>query len=146
MNPHERRFGPSQLALLAFLLLRAASASAQEGHRIVFPPNATALEGAPTLRVETTAEATVRRELDSGEAAANRLRIRIKDGSFYWSSRDDHRLTLTASGDFTYLSSTEPGRYVRIRRLNDRLTYVEHVDTARGIVTYWGELRVILEP
>lgn len=146
MNPYERRYGRPRLALLGLLLVLAASASAQEGRRVVFPPNATALEGDPTLRVETTPEATVRRELDPAEAAANRLRIRIKDGSFYWSSRDDRRLTLTPSGDFTYLSSTDPGRYVRIRRLNDRLTYVEHVDTARGIVTYWGELRVILEP
>ena len=43
-----------------------------------------------------------------------------------------------------YLSSTEPGRYVRIRRLNDRLAYVEHLDTTLGTVTYWGELRVVV--
>jgi hypothetical protein len=128
---------------LTLLLLWAYSAGAQDGRPVVFPPNATALEGLPTLRVETTPEATTRRQLDSEEAAASRLSIRIKDGSFYWSSRDDRRLTLTASGEFTYLSSTEPGRYVRIRRLNDRLTYVEHLDTTLGTVTYWGELRVV---
>ena len=71
------------------------------------------------------------------------MSIRIEDGGFYWSSRDNRRLALTSSGEFTYLSSSEPGRYVRIRRLNDRLTYMEHVDTDLGSVTYWGELRIV---
>ena len=51
---------------------------------------------------------------------------------------------MTSSGEFTYLSSNEPSRYVRVRRLNDRLTYIEHVDTALGSVTYWGELRIVI--
>lgn len=142
--PHQRRFGRTRAGLFILLLLPACSAGAQDARPIVFPPNATALEGLPTVRVETTPEATTRRQLDSAEAAASRLSVQIKDGSFYWSSRDDRRLTLTASGEFTYLSSTEPGRYVRIRRLNDRLTYVEHLDTTFGTVTYWGELRVVV--
>jgi hypothetical protein len=33
---------------------------------------------------------------------------------------------------------------VRIRQLRDKLTYVEHVDTDTGSVTYWGELRIVL--
>jgi hypothetical protein len=110
----------------------------------VFPPNATALEGTPDIRIETTSDAATRRQLDSTDAAANRLRIQVKDGAFYWSSRDNSRLALTTAGDFTYLSSTTPGRYVRIRRVNDRLTYVEHVDTTFGSVSYWGELRVVI--
>lgn len=140
----ERRFVRTGVGVLTLSLLLACSAGAQDARPIVFPPNATALEGLPTVRVETTPEATTRRRLDSEEAAASRLSILIKDGRFYWSSRDDRRLTLTASGEFTYLSSTEPGRYVRIRRLNDRLTYVEHLDTTLGTVTYWGELRVVV--
>lgn len=142
--PHQRRYGRTGVGLFMLLLLLARPAAAQDARPIVFPPNATALEGLPTLRVESTPEATTRRQLDSAEAAASRLSIQIKDGSFYWSSRDDRRLTLTASGEFTYLSSTDPGRYVRIRRLNDRLTYVEHLDTALGSVTYWGELRIVV--
>ena len=141
---HRRGFGRPGVGVFTLLLLLACSAGAQDTRPIVFPPNATALEGLPTLRVETTPEATTRRQLGSEEAAASRLRIQIKDGSFYWSSRDDRRLALTAAGEFTYLSSTEPGRYVRIRRLNDRLTYVEHLDTTLGTVTYWGELRIVV--
>jgi hypothetical protein len=110
----------------------------------VVPPNATLLEGTPEVRVDTTADAATRRQLGAADAAANRLRVQVKDGTFYWSSRDNSRLTLTTAGEFTYLSATEPGRYVRIRRVNDRLTYVEHVDTAVGSVTYWGELRVVV--
>jgi hypothetical protein len=141
---HRPEFGRTGAAVLTLLLAVACSAGAQGTRPIDIPPNATALEGLPTVRIETTQEATTRRQLDSAEAAASRLRIQIKDGSFYWSSRDDRRLTLTAAGEFTYLSSTEPGRYVRIRRLNDRLTYVEHLDTTVGTVTYWGELRVVV--
>jgi hypothetical protein len=110
----------------------------------VVPPNATALEGTPDVRIETTSDAATRRQLDSTDAAANRLRIQVRDGAFYWSSRDNSRLALTTAGDFTYLSSATPGRYVRIRRVNDRLTYVEHLDTTFGSVTYWGELRVVI--
>jgi hypothetical protein len=142
--PHQRRFGRKGVRVFILLLLLACSAGAQDARPIVIPPNATALEGLPAVRVETTPEATTRRQLDSEEAAASRLRIQIKDGSFYWSSRDDRRLTLTPAGEFMYLSSTEPGRYVRIRRLNDRLTYVEHLDTTLGTLTYWGELRVVV--
>jgi hypothetical protein len=108
------------------------------------PHDATGLEGVPQVRVDVTRETTTRRELDRSEAARSPLAIRIADGRFYWASRGDRPLAPTPSGDFTYLSSAEPGRYVRIRRLNDTLTYVEHIDTEFGSVTYWGELRVVL--
>jgi hypothetical protein len=29
-------------------------------------------------------------------------------------------------------------------RLNDRVSYVEHVDLASGSVTWWGELRIVI--
>jgi hypothetical protein len=119
-------------------------ASGQDSPSFVVPSNATALEGLPTLRVDTTPDTSTRRQLDAKEAAANRLRIEVRDGSFYWSSRGSRKLVLSGSGDFTYLSSTAPGQYVRIRRLHDRLTYIEHVDTELGSVTYWGELRIVI--
>lgn len=139
---HRGRRRPA--VVLCAVLLLGYPAGGQDSPPIVFPPNVTALEGLPTLRVETTPDATTRRQLDPAEADANRLRVQVKDGSFFWSSRGDRRLALTGSGDFTYLSSTAPGQYVRIRRLNDRLTYVEHLDTPLGSVTYWGELRIVI--
>jgi hypothetical protein len=124
--------------------LMVGTGGARVASQSVVPPDATALEGTPQVRVDTTPDAATRRQLGSADAEANRLRIQVKDGAFYWSSRDNSRLALTTAGEFTYLSSTIPGRYVRIRRVNDRLTYVEHVDTAFGSITYWGELKVVL--
>jgi hypothetical protein len=131
------------LGLIVIVLLLAGTAGGQDRPPLVFPAGATALEGTPTLRVDTTRDSTTRRQLDAAEAAENRLRIQIRDGALIWSSRDDRRLTASAAGAFTYLSTSEPGRYVRIQRLNDRLTYIEHVDTELGSVTYWGELRIV---
>jgi hypothetical protein len=116
----------------------AATAAAQ------VPANAVSLEGMPASRVETTAEGTTRQQLTGAEATRSGLRIRIDSGRYYWSSRRDQPLTLTAAGEFTYLMSNEPGHYVRIRRLTDRATYVEHLETPLGSVTYWGELRIVL--
>ena len=50
-------------------------------------------------------------------------------------------LRLSSSGVFTYLSS-EPGQYIRLTRLNDKISYIEHVDLGLGSVTWWGELRI----
>jgi hypothetical protein len=145
MDVHRRRLTRLASALCAVLvLLFGYPANGQEPRATVFPPNATALQGLPAVRVDTTPDAAVRRQLDAAEAAASRLRIGVTDGTFYWSSRDNRQLTLSRAGEFTYLSSTAPGQYIRIRRLNDKLIYVEHVDSGFGSVTYWGELRVIL--
>jgi hypothetical protein len=144
-TPVRRAHARLATSLVAVLVLVAGAAGAQKTSRggAVLPGDATALEGLPTVLVETTSEGVTRRRLDSGEAAANGLRIRIEDGAFYWTSRDNRRLAATDSRGFTYLSSADPGQYVRISRLNDRLSYIEHVDTSSGSVTYWGELRIV---
>jgi hypothetical protein len=46
---------------------------------------------------------------------------------------------------YTHLSSTEPGTYVRFTERGNRLLYVEHLDMPFGSVTFWGELRIVLE-
>lgn len=138
--------------ILVTLLLAGAAATpasyatAQDADTsaLNLPSDATSLEGLPTVSISTTAEGALRRQLTPEQAASHRLAIRIARGALYWSSRDDRRLTLASIDGFTYLWSGEPGRYVRIQRLNDRLTYVEHVDTPSGSVTFWGELRVVL--
>jgi hypothetical protein len=137
------RAAAAAIALLAMLGLPGA-AQERPKDNLRLPQNTTALEGIPRVRVDVTQDSTTRRELDAAEAAKNRLAIRVADGGFYWSSHDDRPLAPSASGAFTYLSSDEPGRYVRIRRLNDTLTYLEHIDTELGSVTYWGELRVVI--
>jgi hypothetical protein len=111
---------------------------------IAIPKDAIALEGIPSVRVDTTEEGGERRQLNPAEAIKDGLKINVIDGKYYWASRSNRPLTLISSGEFTYLSSTEPGKYIRLRRLNDRISYVEHLDMTRGSVTYWGEIRIIL--
>jgi hypothetical protein len=108
----------------------------------VIPSNAAVLEGVPRVRIDTTQDHVTRRELDAAEAARSRLTITIRDGQLYRGDRTGTPLTITTSDGFTYLSSSRPGRYIRIQRLHDTLSYIEHVDMAFGSVTYWGELRV----
>jgi hypothetical protein len=110
----------------------------------VVPQNATALQGLPQVRIDTAKDNVSRRELNPAEAAGSRLTIAIVDGRFYWGERRDSPLTVSTSGGFTYLTSAEPGRYVRLQRLNETVTYVEHVDMGNRSVTYWGELRIVL--
>lgn len=135
------------MAMIAALALSgwASPSRAQTvGTTPVIPGNATALEGLPTARVDATSEGTQRQGLDRDQAAKQALRITIIDGRYYWTSRENRPLTLTTSGEFSYLTSTEPGQYVRFRQINGRLSYVEHVDMGLGSVTYWGELRIVL--
>jgi hypothetical protein len=108
------------------------------------PPNAIGLEGIPTVRVDAAEGDATRRVLTEAESAKSRLTIKVVDGRLYWADRPGSPLTVATSGGFTYLSSAEPGRYVRLQRLNDRLTYAEHVDFGNRSVTYWGELRIVL--
>jgi hypothetical protein len=131
-------------AAAAVLAVTAGAAGQTPPAGFEIPKNATALEGLPRVRIDATQDGATRQVLDPAEAARNRLTIRIADGRLYWAGHDDRPLSVGSSGGFVYLSSTVPGRYVRFRQLNDRLTYVEHVDMAFGSVTYWGELRIVL--
>jgi hypothetical protein len=123
---------------------RPAGQTQTSSKSVVIPKDASALEGVPTVRVAVTSDATQRQELDRAGAAREALKIKIVDGRYYWTSREDRPLTLTSSGEFTYLSSAEPGQYVRFRKIDDKISYVEHIDMEFGSVTYWGELRIVV--
>ena len=131
---------PLRVLLVATLACTAVTVHAAPQ----LPANATGLEGMPHARVETSADRTTREQLSAAEASRQQLRIRIDNGRLFWTSRLDQPLSWTTAGEFTYLLSAEPGHYVRFRRINDRLTYVEHLETPLGSVTYWGELRIVL--
>ena len=134
-------------ALVTIPLLMGSGLLAQGSERtsgVTFAANAQALEGLPQVRIDATKDKVVRRQLNRAEAAKSRLTITIVNGRFYAGDRTGTPLTVTTSGSFTYLSSSEPGRYIRIQEVNDTLNYVEHVDMAFGSVTYWGELRVVI--
>jgi hypothetical protein len=135
-------FAAAVLVALALAVDAAFSRAASPQGAVDIPLNATALEGIPRVRIDLTQHGATRHELDPSQGAKERLSIKIIDGQLYRAGADTRPLVVTSSPEFTYLSSTEPGRYVRLRRLDDRITYVEHVDMPFGSVTYWGELRI----
>jgi hypothetical protein len=108
------------------------------------PAGTTALRGLPTVRVESTADETKRHGLTAKESSEHGLSISVSGGRYFWTSRQNEELTLRTSGEFTYLTTANPGQYVRLRRINNRLTYVEHLDMGPKSVTYFGELRIVL--
>jgi len=133
-----------RLVTIAGFVLVTGAAFAQEPSAteiLGIPRDATVLEGLPDVRVDVTDETVTRRQLDADESENVRLRMRVRDGRLF---SDEGPLSVSESGGFTYLTSTRPGRYVRLRRLNDRLLYAEHIDMGERSVTYWGELRVVI--
>ena len=135
------------IAVAVCLALGAADVAARaqtSGAKPVIPETAGTLEGVPTVRVDTTKDGARRRQLTGEEAAESALKIKVVDGKYYWESRGNRPLTVTSSGEYTYLA-TDPGQYVRLRILGDKIEYVEHVDKAWESVTFWGELRVLLK-
>ncbi len=143
------------VATALFCLMASSSFGQAQPKRVEIPAGATALEGLPTVRIDSTQGRTARLVLGAAEAKNERLLIRVVDGKFYWTSRGDRPLQLTSSGEFTYFSS-EPGSYIRLTRVDDKVTYVEHMDAALlssttrpallpfGTVTWWGELKIVL--
>ena len=130
------------IVCLAGLPSRAPGQDPPQLPRVEIPASATSLEGVPSVRIESAEKGTTRRVLNTAEAARDRLMISVVDGRFYWTSRGNRPLQLSSTGEFTYLSS-EPGKYVRLTRLNDKITYVEHIEMATENVTWWGELRIV---
>jgi len=108
-------------------------------------PDDAVLEGLPVEREVSSPEGTERTALTSIEAAASGLRISVEDGRYSWASRGGEPLELRTGDGFTYLSSTRsPGQYIQITRIDDRLAYVEHLDTEAGHVIFRGELRITI--
>jgi hypothetical protein len=131
---------------IAFGALAAVASSSQDASQpqsVQIPAGAVTLEGIPTVRIDSTEQGATRRVLGEAEARRERLTVRQMNGKFYWASRENKLLQLNSSGPYTYLSS-EPGSYIRLTRINDRISYVEHLDSARGNVTWWGTLKIVV--
>jgi hypothetical protein len=134
----------SLIAIWAIVLSSLAAAQSAPSRETVIPSTDGVIEGEPTVRVDVTSTGATRHQLDSREAAQNRLEIKVVDGRYFWASRENRPLTVSPAGEYVYLSSAEPGQYIRFRKIDNRLSYVEHLDVGSGSVTYWGELRVVL--
>ena len=132
------------IALVSLASLPSPAQETQQPRKVEIPSTATTLEGVPTVRIDSTETGTTRHVLGAADAAKDRLKVTVVDGTFYWTSRGNRPLQLSSTGEFTYLSS-EPGKYIRITRLNDKLSYIEHVDMTSKSVTWWGELRIVVD-
>jgi hypothetical protein len=138
----------ARFTLVAIICLAVAApcARAQEmaqAEKVDIPSAATVLEGIPAVRIDSAEGNTTRHVLNPADADKARLTVRVVDGRFYWTSRGNRPLHLSSTGEFTYLSS-EPGKYIRMTRLDDRIFYVEHMDQGLRSITWWGELRIVL--
>jgi hypothetical protein len=134
----------SMSLVVTCLGVSASGQDATQTQTVEIPANAVALEGLPAVRLDVTEASATRHVLGAGDAAKDQLAISVVDGKLLWKSRGNQPLRLETSGPFTYLSS-EPGTYIRLRRVNDRIEYVEHVESAAESVTWWGELRVVID-
>jgi hypothetical protein len=139
-----KRFVEFLAAALCLVMAGAVVGQAAAQSRVGVPKNAIALEGTPLVRIDANEDQVTRRQLTEAEIARSRLTINVDHDKYVWTSRGNLPLTVSSAGAFTYLSSSEPGKYVRFGWANGRITYVEHVDMAHGSVTYWGELRIVL--
>lgn len=141
-----RRVSPAVGIVTAALCLAVSGAFAQgspEPQSVEIPATATVLEGIPAVRVDADAGGASRQLLSESEAEENRLTVGLVDDEYIWTSRENRPLQRFAVGAYTYLSS-DPGHYIRFTRLNDRIAYEEHVDSAFGSTTWWGELRIVV--
>jgi hypothetical protein len=129
------------IACFAVLPSRSPGQDTAQPQKVEIPATATTLEGVPTVRIDSAQAGATRRLLTAAEASKERLTVTVVNGQFYWTSRGNRPLRLSLSRIFTYLSS-EPGQYIRLTRLDDKISYVEHVDLGLGNVTWWGELRI----
>jgi len=81
------------VAALAILSWASSSWAQTIGAIPVILDNATALEGLPTARLDATSEGAKRQRLDRDQAANQALHIKIVDGRYYWTSRENRPLT-----------------------------------------------------
>ena len=128
---------------IAGLAVPTTGAQSLPQQALDLPPQTKSLEGQPRVAVETSPTAATRRVLAAGDALAERLVIRVERNRYFWGS-DPRPLTVQKAGEFIYLSSAEPGKYIRLQKINDKLSYVAHLDQGARSITYWGELRVVI--
>ena len=134
----------SAVAIVLGVLTALPSAAQSTQPTLDLPAATVRLDGLPRIELETTERAASRRLLAPDAVQAQRLVIRVEQNRYFWGA-DRRPLTVQQSGEFIYLSSSsEPGKYIRVQKINDRLSYVAHLDQGRRSVTYWGEFRVVL--
>ncbi len=108
----------------------------------------TVLSARPTVKVESNAASTQRFQLSDAEQEEFRVVITIRDGRYYWISREGRELIHHRSGAFHYFIDPTGGGFVKVfdtgflpeslRDPGPRVQYLEHVTLGLETITYWG--------
>src|SRR5262245_51583178 len=130
------------------LLLGSGAFSQEDPSRPSVPARAIRFDGAPPVNVESRRDPGMRRALIGPQEKPLSDPQEKKVGLFVGSKR---RLPAYEPGAYTHLRGM-PGQYIRIKPLNETLSYVERVDTygervdaPSGSVTWYGELRMVVK-
>ena len=108
----------------------------------------TVLSARPTVKVVSEAASTERFQLSDAEQEAVRVVITIRDGRYYWISREGRELIHHRSGAFHYFIDPTGSGYVKVldtaflpeflRDPGPRFQYFEVLSLWLGTTTYWG--------
>lgn len=119
------------------MLLITVSSLARAEERIVF-------SGTPTVKVESASHASNRLELTTQEQTEYRVLITVRDGKYYWASRENKDLIYFRSGAFDWFVAPGSG-YIKVvdrkyllQEDGPRYLYMEHMTLLLSTITYWG--------
>lgn len=106
------------------------------------------LDGSPSIRVDSDATQTRRRELTGTDRAKARVRIERVGDKYFWVTRGDRELIHHEGGIYHYFIDPLGGGYVKVVDWHDvpaadrpkgpRYSFYEHVSLGEGTITYWG--------
>lgn len=106
------------------------------------------LNAAPTVRVVSGEDSTERAVLSEAEREEYRVVITVRDGRYFWTSREGAELVHSRFGAFDWFKDPGGGGYVKVldaerlpeflRDPGPRFVYMEHLTIWLGTITYWG--------
>ena len=119
------------------ILLFTVSSLARADERIVFA-------GTPTVNVESASHTSNRVELPQQDQTEYRLPITIRDGKYYWASRENKELIHFRSGAFDWFVAPGSG-YIKVvdrtyllKEDGPRYLYMAHMTLLLSTIPSWG--------
>jgi hypothetical protein len=120
---------PTIISFVILLLTISVESSYSEDRKLT-------TMGFPVSKIESNQNQTKRYELTKNQTKEYQVVISEFEGRFYWESRNKLELIKTISGIYTnYVSPTGSG-YIKVSTLDN--TYLEHINSGLGTITYWG--------
>lgn len=96
------------------------------------------LSGIPDIQTKSSAEESIRIEVDSVKKKGLRVVI-IKDGDdYFWETREHKKLIRSTQGSFILFIDPTGGGYVKVIPMEGKVIYMEHLSHGLETFTYWG--------